>query len=85
MRSLQEAVRSQFRPIEELKKDMAQLDIQVETDSQIMARLVAQFNGSSASLEERLKVLLDLEYMVHQVSILEKWNTGGILEAGLDC
>ena len=41
-----------------------------------MARLVAQFNGSSASLEERLKVLLDLEYMVHQVSSLEKWNTG---------
>ncbi|XP_067104453.1 nucleotide exchange factor SIL1 [Osmerus mordax] len=62
-----ESVRSQFRPIEELKKDMAQLDILVESDSQIMARLVAQFNGSLASLEERLKVLLDLEYLVHQV------------------
>ena len=79
VRSRQESVRSQFRPIEELKKDMAQLDIQVETDSQIMARLVAQFNGSSASLEERLKVLLDLEYLVHQVSSSEKLNTGGIL------
>lgn len=62
-----ESLRSQFRPLEELKKDMAQLDLLVETDSQVMARLVAQFNSSSATLEERLKALLDLEYLVHQV------------------
>lgn len=55
----------QFRSLGELKKDMAELDLLVETDVQIMRRLLDQFNSSST--EERLSILLELEYMVHQV------------------
>ncbi|XP_072292300.1 nucleotide exchange factor SIL1 [Eucyclogobius newberryi] len=62
----EESVSSQFRPLEELKKDMAQLDLLVETDAQILKRLLNQFN-SSRSTEERLNILHELEYMVHQV------------------
>ncbi|XP_034546478.1 nucleotide exchange factor SIL1 isoform X2 [Notolabrus celidotus] len=63
----QDSVASKFRPLEELKKDMAQLDMLVETDFQIMKRLLDQFNNSNSTTEQRLSILLELEYMVHQV------------------
>ncbi|XP_035860114.1 nucleotide exchange factor SIL1 isoform X1 [Sander lucioperca] len=56
-----------FRPLEELKKDMAQLDLLVETDVQIMRRLLESFNSSESTTEQRLSVLMELEYLVHQV------------------
>uniref|UniRef100_A0A672H2S4 Nucleotide exchange factor SIL1 n=1 Tax=Salarias fasciatus TaxID=181472 RepID=A0A672H2S4_SALFA len=58
---------SRFRPLEELKKDMAELDLLVETDVQIMKRLLEQLNNSNASPEQRVGVLQELEYLVHQV------------------
>uniref|UniRef100_A0A3P8X430 Nucleotide exchange factor SIL1 n=1 Tax=Cynoglossus semilaevis TaxID=244447 RepID=A0A3P8X430_CYNSE len=36
--------------------------------SSIMRRLLEQFNNSSSTTEQRLKVLLELEYLVHQVT-----------------
>uniref|UniRef100_A0A8C6SQR9 Nucleotide exchange factor SIL1 n=1 Tax=Neogobius melanostomus TaxID=47308 RepID=A0A8C6SQR9_9GOBI len=62
----QESVSSRFRPLEELKKDMAQMDLLVETDIQILRRLLDQFN-STRSTDERVTILHELEYMVHQV------------------
>ncbi|XP_016332542.1 nucleotide exchange factor SIL1-like [Sinocyclocheilus anshuiensis] len=61
------AVRAQFRPIEELKKDMEALDMLVETDVQVMRRLLNQFNNTNSTTEEKITALLDLEYLVHQV------------------
>ncbi|XP_059202478.1 nucleotide exchange factor SIL1 [Centropristis striata] len=63
----QDSVASRFRPLDELKRDMAQLDLQVETDVQIMRRLLDQFNSSNSTTEQKLNVLLELEYLVHQV------------------
>ncbi|KAF7644565.1 hypothetical protein LDENG_00219820 [Lucifuga dentata] len=65
--SKQDSVSSQYRPLEELKRDMAQLDLLVETDVQIMRRLLDQFNSSNSTTEHRLNILLELEYLVHQV------------------
>ncbi|XP_034546480.1 nucleotide exchange factor SIL1 isoform X3 [Notolabrus celidotus] len=70
----QDSVASKFRPLEELKKDMAQLDMLVETDFQIMKRLLDQFNNSNSTTEQRLSILLELEYMVHQL-ILQGLNS----------
>ncbi|ELW54028.1 Nucleotide exchange factor SIL1 [Tupaia chinensis] len=56
-----------FRPIEELKKDFDELNVVIETDMQIMARLINKFNSSSSSLEEKIAALFDLEYYVHQM------------------
>ncbi|XP_078117130.1 nucleotide exchange factor SIL1 isoform X2 [Sander vitreus] len=56
-----------FRPLEELKRDMAQLDLLVETDVQIMRRLLESFNSSESTTEQKLSVLMELEYLVHQV------------------
>ncbi|PWA32495.1 hypothetical protein CCH79_00016670, partial [Gambusia affinis] len=66
--SSQDSAPSRFRPLDELKKDMADLDLLVETDVQIMRRLLDQFNSSSSTLEQRLSILQELEYMVHQVA-----------------
>ncbi|XP_076012376.1 nucleotide exchange factor SIL1 [Genypterus blacodes] len=55
------------RSIEELKRDMAELDLLVETDLQIMKRLLDQFNSTNSTTEHRLNILLELEYLVHQV------------------
>ncbi|XP_073676436.1 nucleotide exchange factor SIL1 [Garra rufa] len=63
----EDAVRAQFRPIEELKKDMEALDMLVETDVQVMRRLLNQFNNTNSTTEEKVTALHDLEYLVHQV------------------
>ncbi|KAG1930097.1 nucleotide exchange factor SIL1-like [Pimephales promelas] len=63
----EDAVKAQFRPIEELKKDMEALDMLVETDVQVMRKLLNQFNNTNSTTDEKLTALLDLEYLVHQV------------------
>ncbi|KAL4631531.1 nucleotide exchange factor SIL1 [Arapaima gigas] len=72
-------IKSQFRSLDELKKDMAELDMLLETDFQVMSRLVAQFNHSNATVDERVSALLDLEYLVHQVDNAQDLvNMGGM-------
>ncbi|XP_040095920.1 nucleotide exchange factor SIL1 isoform X1 [Oryx dammah] len=63
----QAKVKRLFRPIEELKKDFEELNVVIETDMQIMVRLINKFNSSSSSLEEKIAALFDLEYYVHQM------------------
>ncbi|XP_008058105.2 nucleotide exchange factor SIL1 isoform X2 [Carlito syrichta] len=63
----QAKVQRLFRPIEELKKDFEELNVVIETDMQIMVRLINRFNSSSSSLEEKIAALFDLEYYVHQM------------------
>ncbi|KAM8910209.1 nucleotide exchange factor SIL1 isoform 2-T5 [Spinachia spinachia] len=62
-----DSVTSKYRPLGELKRDVAQLDLLVETDVQIMKRLLDQFKNSNLTTELKLSLLLDLEYLVHQV------------------
>ncbi|XP_053735001.1 nucleotide exchange factor SIL1 [Synchiropus splendidus] len=76
---------NQFRPLEELKKDMAQLDMLVETDVQILRRLLNHFNSSSTSTEQRLNILEELEYMVHQVDNAQSLCMMGGLQLILNC
>ncbi|XP_012583338.1 PREDICTED: nucleotide exchange factor SIL1 [Condylura cristata] len=66
-KATQAKVKRLFRPIEELKKDFAELNVVIETDMQIMVRLINKFNSSSSSLEEKIAALFDLEYYVHQM------------------
>ncbi|XP_041096255.1 nucleotide exchange factor SIL1 [Polyodon spathula] len=75
-----EALRAQFRPLEELKRDMEALGVMMETDFQIMSRLLQQFNSSAASLEERVSALREMEYLVHQVDTAQDFVTIGGLQ-----
>ncbi|XP_017568885.1 nucleotide exchange factor SIL1 isoform X2 [Pygocentrus nattereri] len=63
----EESVRSQFRSVDDLKRDMEALDFLMETDIQIMRKLLSQFNSTGSTVDQRVTALLDLEYLVHQV------------------
>ncbi|XP_010897448.1 nucleotide exchange factor SIL1 [Esox lucius] len=79
-----EALKAKFRPMEELKRDMAKLDMLMESDFQIISRLVSQFNSSNATVEEKVKALNDLEYLVHQVDNAQNLASRGGLKLVVD-
>ncbi|XP_063171736.1 nucleotide exchange factor SIL1 isoform X2 [Candoia aspera] len=63
----QEDVQRRFRSIEKLKEEFRELNLQLETDLEIMLKLINKFNNSASTLEEKITALSDLEYYVHQV------------------
>uniref|UniRef100_A0A8D0ECM5 Nucleotide exchange factor SIL1 n=2 Tax=Salvator merianae TaxID=96440 RepID=A0A8D0ECM5_SALMN len=62
-----EDVKRKFRPIEKLKEEFRELNLQLETDFEIMFKLINKLNSSASTLEEKITALYDLEYYVHQV------------------
>ncbi|NXK66298.1 SIL1 factor, partial [Sylvietta virens] len=60
-------VRKKFRPIEQLKEEFEKLNMKIETDYEIMTKLISKFNSSASTLDEKVAALYDLEYYVHQV------------------
>ncbi|NWY03508.1 SIL1 factor, partial [Nothoprocta ornata] len=63
----EEEVRKKFRPIEKLKEEFEKLNVKLETDYEIMVKLIGKFNSSASTLDEKVAALYDLEYYVHQV------------------
>uniref|UniRef100_H3AMA3 Nucleotide exchange factor SIL1 n=1 Tax=Latimeria chalumnae TaxID=7897 RepID=H3AMA3_LATCH len=59
--------KQKFRPLEELKKEFEELNMLIETDFQIITKLVNKLNGSSSTLDEKIAALYDLEFYVHQI------------------
>ncbi|NXS38972.1 SIL1 factor, partial [Balaeniceps rex] len=66
-RAHEEEVRKKFRPIEQLKEEFEKLNVKMETDYEIMVKLIGKFNSSASTLDEKVAALYDLEYYVHQV------------------
>lgn len=64
----EEEVRKKFRPIEQLKEEFEKLNVKMETDYEIMVKLISKFNSSASTLDEKVAALYDLEYYVHQVT-----------------
>jgi len=64
----EEGVRKKFRPIEQLKEEFEKLNMKMETDYEIMVKLISKFNSSASTLDEKVAALYDLEYYVHQVT-----------------
>ncbi|NXE93063.1 SIL1 factor, partial [Menura novaehollandiae] len=62
-----EEVRKKFRPTEQLKEEFEKLNMKMETDYEIMVKLISKFNSSASTLDEKVAALYDLEYYVHQV------------------
>ncbi|KAJ8255175.1 hypothetical protein GJAV_G00201890 [Gymnothorax javanicus] len=77
-------IRAQYRPMEELRRDMEQLDLLVETDFQIMSRIISKLNSSRSTAEERVTALLDLEYLVHQIDNAQDLVSMGGLKLVID-
>lgn len=62
-----ESSQALVRSIDEIKRDLAKLDLLVETDVEIMSKLLSKFSSTNVTMEQRVAALLDLEYLVHQV------------------
>lgn len=62
-------LRESFRSIEDLKKDYEAMNLHVETDLEVMTKLIQTYNSTESTLEDKTLALRDLEYYVHQVGI----------------
>ncbi|XP_060783624.1 nucleotide exchange factor SIL1 [Neoarius graeffei] len=62
-----ESPQALVRSVDELKRDLAMLDLLVETDVQIMSKLLSKFSSINTTMDQKVAALLDLEYLVHQV------------------
>ncbi|OQV26085.1 putative Nucleotide exchange factor SIL1 [Hypsibius exemplaris] len=66
-------VRGKFRSMEELRKDFAEMNMQIQTDREILRDLIGKYHGKGGSVVtptdvmEKLSFLTDLEYYVHQI------------------
>jgi hypothetical protein len=62
-----EEIKSKFRSYEELKKDFQDINMSIKTDSEIMNELMSKYNQTEgSSLDEKIIILKDFEYYVHQ-------------------
>lgn len=80
-----ERVRKRFRSYDELKKKFQELNLNIKTDLELLNELILKFRESKLkedeSEDEKLTILTDLEYMVHQVDNAKEFvQAGGILE-----
>ena len=55
------------RSMDELKEDMDALNLGMKTDVEIIRELVDLYKNETTSEEEKVFILSDLEYYVHQV------------------
>uniref|UniRef100_A0A8C3J374 Nucleotide exchange factor SIL1 n=1 Tax=Calidris pygmaea TaxID=425635 RepID=A0A8C3J374_9CHAR len=69
-----------FRPIEQLKEEFEKLNVKMETDYEIMVKLISKFNSSASTLDEKVAALYDLEYYVHQVDNAKDFLSMGGLQ-----
>ncbi|NXL84485.1 SIL1 factor, partial [Alectura lathami] len=76
----EEEVRKKFRPIEQLKEEFEKLNVKMETDYEIMDKLVSKLNSSASTLDEKVAALYDLEYYVHQVDNAKDFLSMGGLQ-----
>ncbi|XP_075571455.1 nucleotide exchange factor SIL1 isoform X1 [Pelecanus crispus] len=80
----EEEVRKKFRPIEQLKEEFEKLNVKMETDYEIMVKLISKFNSSASTLDEKVAALYDLEYYVHQVDNAKDFLSIGGLQLVID-
>ena len=60
-----------FRGYEEIKKEMKDLNMLITTETDLMRELIDKY-VLTVEKEEKIKILKDLEYYVHQVKIIFK-------------
>jgi len=72
-------IKSKFRSLDELKKDFKEFEVKVESDVNAMIKLIKNFVESKSD-EEKINIVENLEYYVHQVDNAVDFLTVGGLE-----
>ena len=72
-----EKVTEKFRSIEELKKEFANLNLEIHTETEILANLLKKYNDLQS--EEKIHALNEIEYLVHQYDVARDFiKLGGL-------
>ena len=61
-------MKNKFRSYKELKKDFEALNMDIKTDGEIVTDLLDKLRDEDKGMPEKLPVLAELEYYLHQVS-----------------
>ena len=72
-------IKSKFRSLDELKNDFKEFEVKVESDVNAMIKLIKNFVESKSD-EEKIDIVENLEYYVHQVDNAVDFLTVGGLE-----
>nr|CAD7440389.1 unnamed protein product [Timema bartmani] len=76
-------VKQKFRSYEVLKKEFKDLKMAVKTDMELMHELLSKYKGLSAEAddEDKVTILTDLEYLVHQIDNAQEFaRIGGLTD-----
>ncbi|KAG1650831.1 Nucleotide exchange factor SIL1 [Nymphon striatum] len=60
-------IKSKFRPMNVLKEELEEMNMHVETDIEILKRLLTSLKEKNASDNNTKNLLLEIEYLVHQI------------------
>ena len=72
-----EKITEKFRSIEELKKEFANLNLEIHTETEILANLLKKYNNLQS--QEKINVLNEIEYLVHQYDVARDFiKLGGL-------
>lgn len=69
----EDEVKQKFRSYDELKKDFESMNMDIKTDAEIIEELFSQLKHPDTQRDNMLTILTDLEYYLHQVSILTQY------------
>ena len=61
-------MKNKFRSYKELKQDFEALNMDIKTDGEIVTDLLDKLRDEDKGMPEKLPVLAELEYYLHQVS-----------------
>ncbi|KAK3590234.1 hypothetical protein CHS0354_041301 [Potamilus streckersoni] len=75
-----EEVKKKFRSYKELKEDFIKLNMDIKTDGEIVTEMVKQLNNSDLATKDKLRVLSELEYLLHQIDNAVLFSDLGGLE-----
>ena len=60
-------MKNKFRSMKDIKQDFDALNMQMKTDTEILRELLTKYQDEQLSTDDRVGVLTDLEYYLHQV------------------
>ena len=70
----EEDIKAKFRSYKELKEDFEAMNMDIKTDGEIVTDLLERFKDDNTDTLQKLQVLADLEYYLHQVSLTYKFQ-----------
>ena len=53
--------------MEELKRDLEEMELSIKSDAEVLQGLLEKYKNPGLQGEDRVSVLTDVEYYVHQV------------------